>query len=136
MSAASAKSGFTLKDKRRSYRTSVKVEPASGTAGRRFYRSMDISESGLSMSTEFPPQLGESLVLEFKMPTVLETIRVTAEVVRILLPDTPGSRVNKESLPPPKPYGFGVKFLELQPVQKQVIREFIQNGKDEPPGAA
>jgi len=136
MSDSNAKSGFTLKDKRKSYRTSVKVESVSGTAGRRFYRSMDISVSGLSLSTEFPPPLGEAIVLEFKMPTVLETIRVTAEVVRILTPDPPGSRTNKTAQPPGKPYGFGVKFLELLPVQQQVIREFIQNGKTEPPGTS
>ncbi len=128
------KSGFTLKDKRKSYRTSVKVESGTGTAGRRFYRSLDISVSGLSLSTEFPPPLGEEIVLEFKMPLVPETIRVPAEVVRILTPDPPGSRVNKSTQPPARPYGFGVKFLELLPVQKQVIREFIQNDKDESPG--
>ena len=136
MTANSAKSGFTLKDKRKSYRTSVKVESGSGTAGRRFYRSLDISVSGLSLSTEFPPPLGEAVVIEFKMPMVLETIRVTAEVVRILMPDPPGGRVQKTPPTDARPYGFGVKFLELQPVQQQVIREFIQSDKDESPGPA
>ncbi len=129
MTDKGAKTGFTLKDRRKAYRTSVKLESENGNSQKRYYRSIDISVSGISLATEFPLPVGEQLVLDFKMPQVLEPIRIRAEVVRVLTSDgrplkNPASQ---------KVIGFGVKFLELQPVQKQVIREYISSDGDDLP---
>lgn len=128
MTAGSGKPGFTLKDKRKTYKTSVKAVYSDGKHTKKFYRSLDISVSGLSLSTEFPPEIGMELVVEFKMPEVLETVLVQSRVVRHLVVDTPGSRIDKTRKP--EVYGFGIRFLELHPVQKQVIRNYVQ--ADEP----
>lgn len=118
----SVKGPFTLKDKRRKFRTSVKLVTEDGRQTHRFFRSVDISTSGISLSTEFPLDLGTPVVLDFMLPQTPETVRIAGEVIRHIR-EEPRRQTSKV-------IGMGVKFRDIQPAHVQVLKGFVQGGGD------
>jgi c-di-GMP-binding flagellar brake protein YcgR len=79
----------------------------------------DISVGGLKFPASSPPTDGEKLQLNLRF-SPSQKVKTDAIVVR-----STASKSGKKDL-----YSVGVKFLELNSQDKELIRQFLADGKD------
>jgi len=81
--------------------------------------SMDISEGGMFLETDYPAQLDEFLDIAFNLPgQVSQIIEVRARVVWV--------NMEKRPLRPSYPLGAGVEFVNLPETSAALIRKFVE----------
>ena len=76
----------------------------------------DVSEGGIFVETNSPAPPGTALELEFSLPEEANPIRAKGRAVRALLPG---------NVPPGRPPGLGIQFVELSPADAEKIRSFV-----------
>jgi uncharacterized protein (TIGR02266 family) len=79
-------------------------------------KTLNLSQDGMFILAEKPPEIGTHLVLHFALPDS-DPVEVTARVVWIR---GPGDEH-------PYPAGMAVKFLELPPEVRPAIAAFVEN---------
>lgn len=103
--------------KRRAYETEVSLE-----TGSQFFTgfSQNISSGGLFIATHELLQLGDTMRVRFRIPSIEEEFDVQAEVrwVRPPREDTP------DQLP-----GMGVSFIGLSPEQSAVLNQYLDSAE-------
>ncbi len=96
-----------MSDQRRAERvpTNVKLKVKEYIHGRtRGYRSQDVSSTGVFLRTRRPSTVGETLLLHYPVPGSKQSVRIEAEVVRVV--DKQATRAN-----PKLERGMGIAFL-------------------------
>ncbi len=82
------------------------------------FETFDLSESGVSVLTTKPLQVGRVVKLQFFTPLAASPLTVAAEVV--------WSRLDPEG-------GMGLRFLDMDHKTVGIIREFARELKKRPP---
>jgi hypothetical protein len=82
------------------------------------FETFDLSESGVSVLTTTPLQVGRIVNLQFFTPLAASPLAVAAEVV--------WSHLEPEG-------GMGFRFLDLDEKTARIIREFARELKKRPP---
>lgn len=82
------------------------------------FDTFDLSESGVSVVTTAPLQVGRIVKLQFFTPLAASPLTIEAEVV--------WSRLDPEG-------GMGLRFLDMDEKTAGIIREFARELKKRPP---
>ncbi len=87
--------------------------------------SRNISGGGIFLRTQQPLPLNQTVLLRFTLPGVTHQFQVHGVVVW----------ANPASVRSSFPAGMGIKFLEIEPKDQQLIAEFIKQTKGPTPAA-
>ena len=82
----------------------------------RSYVTMSIGEGGMFIETEKPRPLGEVIQPQLLLPGLIDPLPLTGEVIYSV-------EVEREN----HPQGMGIKFLEMEPVTKTILSNYIQS---------
>lgn len=92
----------------------VGLEIFSRNTGGLIGKTRDISPNGMFIETENPLKLGTKMLLEFKLPSEMITVKAYSEV-----------KWNKKGLPPePKSTGMGVQFINIYESDKMRLAKY------------
>ena len=86
--------------------------------------SIDISDGGLYLQTDFPLKVDEELILNFALPGQKKSITCNARVAWL---NTKG-KLRNSNLPP----GAGIQFVNLSLDEIKAIRSFLQYNEVKP----
>lgn len=86
--------------------------------------SIDMSDGGLFLKTEFPFAVDEQLLLTFTLPDENKTVTCGAKVAWVNLKDEPKK--------PELPQGIGIQFLDLSEESMESIHNLLRHNKIEP----
>ncbi len=86
-----------------------------------FHNCSNLSIGGIFIETPEPYEVGKSIRIEFNLPGVYDSIKVTGEVVSRLEEDESGTRR----------CGNGFKFLDLSDADRELIAKFIETMMEE-----
>lgn len=110
------------RDRRGSVRVPVNIWVEESKEGDLYFQQTgDISEGGISFRRTIPHPLGTKVRLRFNLPGTQTNIETAGEVC-----STRG----------PSSYGAGIRFLDLDPVEKEAIRKFIQSLREVKPSSS
>jgi len=107
-------------------RTTVRLPLKLWTEGRvdgrlDFHNCSNLSVGGIFIETVEPYDVGKQIQIEFNLPGVYDSIKVTGEVVSHLEEDESGTRH----------CGNGFRFLDLGEADHQLISKFIETSIEE-----
>ncbi len=88
--------------------------------------SIDLSAGGIFIEHDEPPAPGVEMNLEFAIPSPLTTIRCRGRIAWCNHPDW----LRKGDLP----FGMALQFLDLSPVARQALRDYIRGKQARPTG--
>lgn len=101
--------GVMIQQRRRYVRLPIRVAVACKGAGKHFQtRSLDISQGGMLLEASSGLAPGETVEAEFSLPGVREPLKMTAKVVRRILPD-----------------GVALEFLKLEQIARAALQLYV-----------
>src|SRR5688500_5540743 len=109
-------SDHARRDKRYPSKQQLLVQCESWAEFAQLYAT-DVSQGGLFILTDDPPEILSEIALSLKLPEGHE-ITLRARVVHVIDRET-AARENREA-------GVGVQFIELDPVRKQQIHQLVE----------
>lgn len=107
-------------------RTTVRLSLKLWTEGRvdgrlDFHNCSNLSVGGIFIENTTPYDKGKEVQVEFNLPGVFDSIKVTGKVVSRLEEDESGIRRA----------GNGFKFLDISDADRQLIEKFIETSMEE-----
>jgi len=109
--------GPQQRDKRKAPRKPFQVKVFNLKSGFfTYFLSSDISAGGMFLQAEEPLPQGTLLEIQFTLPNSDQPLRVTAEVVRVVLP----------APAPAPPSGMGLRFVKPTDDVRRQIQEFVE----------
>jgi len=107
-------------------RTAVRLSLKLWTEGRvdgrlDFHNCSNLSVGGIFIENPTPYEIGKEVQIEFNLPGVFDSIKVTGKVVSRLEEDESGTLHS----------GNGFKFIDLSDADQQLIEKFIETSMEE-----
>ena len=87
--------------------------------------SKNISGGGIFIRTQQPPPLNQNVLLRFTLPGITHRFEIHGIVVW----------ANPASLKSSFPAGMGIKFMEYDPKEQEMLADFIKQNRNANPGA-
>jgi Tfp pilus assembly protein PilZ len=86
-----------------------------------FHNCSNLSVGGIFIENPVPYDVGQVVQIEFNLPGVYDSVKVTGDVVSRIDPDETGTARS----------GNGFKFLDLGDADRELIEKFIETSIEE-----
>ena len=100
----------------------VSYGPSHGTLLAGF--CIDLSSGGLYLQTDFPLEVGESLILRFSLPDQDKIVTCNSRVAWV--------NTKKNRLRPESPPGAGIQFVDMSIEEVKSIHRFLKHNEIKP----